>query len=89
MAQKKQLKYDCIVNAMAHGFFFRKTDDHGTLNPQDELFLQTLKEKGVEKTLTTLCGFHPERNRDLLNELEILYSNLAEKKNLIRNINIS
>ncbi|HDR50280.1 MAG TPA: mannitol-1-phosphate 5-dehydrogenase [Mariniphaga anaerophila] len=89
MAQKKQLKYDRILNAMAHGFFFGKTDEHGTLNPQDELFLQTLKEKGVEKTLTTLCGFHPERNRDLLNELEYFYSNLAEKKNLIRNIKIS
>jgi mannitol-1-phosphate 5-dehydrogenase len=89
MAQKKQLKYDHILNAMANGFFFRKTDEHGTLNPQDELFLQTLKEKGVEKTLTTLCGFHSEKNRDLLNELENLYSDLVEKENLIRNIKIS
>jgi len=89
MAQKKQLKYDRILNAMAHGFFFGKTDEHGKLNPRDVLFLETLKEKGVEETLTTLCGFHPERNRHLLNELKILYSSLAEKKNLIRNIKIS
>jgi hypothetical protein len=47
-----------------------------------------LKDKGVKKTLTTLCGFHSEKNRDLLNELEHLYSNLDEKKNLIRNIEI-
>lgn len=88
MAQKKQLKYDRIVNAMAYGFFFRKTDEHGALNPLDQRFLQTLKDKGVKKTLTTLCGFHSEKNRDLLNELEHLYSNLDEKKNLIRNIEI-
>jgi mannitol-1-phosphate 5-dehydrogenase len=79
MAQKKQLKYNCIVNAMAHGFFFRKTDEHGTLNPQDELFLQILKEKGVEKTLTTLCEFHSEKNRDLLNELKIRFLKLKER----------
>ncbi|SHI79754.1 mannitol-1-phosphate 5-dehydrogenase [Tangfeifania diversioriginum] len=89
LAQKKQLKYDRILNAMAHGFFFGRTDEQGSLNTQNQRFLQTLKDKGVKKTLTTLCEFHPERNRDLLNELEILYSNLAEKKNLIRNINIS
>lgn len=88
MAQKKQLKYDRIVNAMAYGFFFRKTDEHGALSPLDHRFLQTLKDKGVKKTLTTLCGFHSEKNRDLLNELEHLYSNLDEKKNLIRNIEI-
>lgn len=79
MAEKKGQKYDLIVHAMAHGFFFRKRDEHGNLNPQDELFLQTLKDKGVEKTLTTLCGFHLERNKDLLNELKILFLKLKNK----------
>lgn len=78
MAQKKQLKYEHIVNAMAYGFFFGKTDELGTLNPQDKLFLQALKEKGVEKTLTTLCGFHSEKNRDLLNELKIRFLKLKK-----------
>ena len=89
MAQKSQLKYDRILNAMAHGFFFGKTDEHGKLNPQDQRFLETLGDKGVEYTLTTLCGFHPKKNKELLNELKICYSNLSEKKNLIRNITIS
>lgn len=80
MAQKKQLKYDRIVNAMAHGFFFGKTDEHGTLNFQDQRFLQTLKDKGVEKTLTTLCGFHSQKNRNLLNELKIQFLKLVDKK---------
>ena len=89
MAQKKQLKYDHILNAMTHGFFFGKTDEHGTLNHQDQRFLGTLEDKGVENTLTTLCRFHAKKNKKLLNELKICYSNLAEKKNLIRNITIS
>ncbi len=88
MAQKKGQKYDHIVFAMAHGFFFRKTDEHGKLNPQDELFLQTLKEKGVEKTLIKLCGFHSEKNRDLLNKLKIQFLKLVEKKNLNRKFEI-
>jgi len=58
---------------------FGKTDEYGTLNPQDQLFLHTLKGKGVEKTLTTLCVFHSEKNRDLLNELEIRFLKLKEK----------
>lgn len=89
MAQKKDLKYDRIVNAMAYGFFFRKTDEHGTLNPHDQRFLEILEDKGIEKTLTSLCGFHPEKYKDMMNELKFLYSNLSEKKNLIRNITIS
>lgn len=89
MAQKLGLQYNLIVFAMAHGFFFRKTNDYEKTNLQDELFLLTLKDKGLEKTLILLCGFHPEKNKELLNELKILYSNLAEKKNLIRNITIS
>jgi len=80
LAQKKQLKYDRILNAMAHGFFFGRTDEQGSLNTQNQRFLQTLKDKGVKKTLTTLCGFHPEKNRDLLNELQIQFLKLVDKK---------
>jgi len=86
MAQKKQLKYDRIVNAMAHGFFLGKTDEHGTLNPQDQLFCQTLKDKGLEKTLTKFCGFHAERNRDLLNELK---NQQVRLENNLQVINVS
>jgi mannitol-1-phosphate 5-dehydrogenase len=77
MARKKRLKYNRIVKAMAYGFFFGKTDEHERLNPQDELFLQTLKGKGVEKTLTALCGFDAQKNKYLLNELKNHYMNLS------------
>lgn len=80
MAQKRGLKYDQIILAMTHGFFFRKTNDHKKSTLQDELFLSTLKNKSMEEALIMHCGFHPERNKGLLNELKILYSNLVEKR---------
>ncbi len=80
MAQKRGLKYDQIILAMTHGLFFRKTNDHKKSNLQDELFLLTLKNKSLEEALIMHCGFHPERNKGLLNELRILYSNLVEKR---------
>lgn len=86
LAQKKGQKYDYIVYAMAHGFFFRKTDEHGKLNHQDELFLKTLKDNGLEKTLIKLCGFHSEKNKDLISELKIHYLKLKAKKNLTINL---
>jgi mannitol-1-phosphate 5-dehydrogenase len=88
MAQKKEIKYYHIVFAMAHGLFFRKRNEHGKLNTQDELFLQTLKDKGVEKTLTVLCGFDLQKNKDLLSELKVQYMKLIEKKNLNRKFEI-
>jgi len=76
MARQKGLPYDHIVRAMTYGFFFEKKDENGKSDPHDELFLQTLKEKGIEETLKTFCGFHPEKNRELLSELKIHYLQL-------------
>lgn len=79
MARQKGLPYDGIARAMAHGFFFGKTDENGKRDPQDELFLQMLKRDGVKKTLITLCDFHSERDKYLLDELKTLYLQLKEK----------
>lgn len=80
MAKEKGLEYNRIVSAMAHGFFFNKTDEHGMLNPRDVLFLETLKGKGVEETLKTLCGFHTEKNKYLMDELTNQFLKLKEKQ---------
>lgn len=78
MARDKALSYDRIVRAMAYGFFFEKKDENGKLSPQDELFLQMLRGNGVEQTLITLCGFQPERDKYLLDELKTHYLQLKE-----------
>ena len=65
--------------------FFEKTDENGKLDSQDELFLQTLEVEGVENTLIKLCGFHPEKDKYLLDELKIHYLRLKEK-NLAKNL---
>jgi mannitol-1-phosphate 5-dehydrogenase len=58
MARVRGLEYQCIAEAMAYGLFFKVQNEHGEFNPQDELFLQTLKEKGVGETLIKFCRFN-------------------------------
>ena len=79
MAKEKGLEYNCIVRAMAYGFFFNKTDEHGKLNARDVLFLETLKENGIEDTLKALCGFRQEKDEYFINELINEYIKLKEK----------
>lgn len=78
MAHKKRLKYDLILNAMAYGFFFSKTDEQGNKNQQDVIFLNMLKENGVESTLEMLCGFNPRTDYFLIYELNVQYLKLKK-----------
>jgi mannitol-1-phosphate 5-dehydrogenase len=80
MAKKKGIEYDLILKAMAFGFFFNKTDDHGSPNPQDEMFANHLKEEGINKTLISLCGFSPEKDQAFIGELKLQYLNLKQIK---------
>lgn len=78
MARQKGLPYDRIARAMAHGFFFGKTDENGKRDPQDESFMQTLKKDGIRKTLINLCGFDSEKDKYLLDDIEIQYQKLKK-----------
>jgi mannitol-1-phosphate 5-dehydrogenase len=78
MAHQKGLPYDRIVRAMAYGSFFEKTDENGKKDPQDESFIQRLKEDGIRKTLINLCGFDPEKDKYLLDDIEIQYQKLKK-----------
>jgi len=80
MALKKGLKYDRIIKSMAYGFFFNKPNQQGNLNNQDEQFLRMLNEMGVKSTLEILCGFHPENDSFLIDELELQYLKLKKKE---------
>ncbi len=78
MARQKGLPYDRITRAMAHGFFFGKTDENGKKDPQDESFMQALKKDGIRKTLINLCGFDSEKDKYLLDDIEIQYQKLKK-----------
>jgi len=80
MARQQGLPYDRIAGAMAHGFFFEKTDENGRRDPRDEVFLETLQVEGVENTLIKLCGFHPEKDKYLMHELKDRYNELKTKR---------
>lgn len=79
LAEKKRLPYDRILNAMAHGFFFRKADNYGKPNPKDELLIKSIKENGVIKTLSAFCGFHPQKDSYLSEALNAQYLELRKQ----------
>jgi mannitol-1-phosphate 5-dehydrogenase len=78
MAMNAGIPYDFILKAMAFGFFFSKSDEQGNFNTQDVLFKNYLKEKGVENTVVSLCGFSQEKDRLLIDELKVEYLNLKQ-----------
>ncbi|HSO88286.1 MAG TPA: hypothetical protein VLQ91_17160 [Draconibacterium sp.] len=78
MAMNAGIPYDFILKAMAFGFFFSKSDEQGNFNTQDVLFKNYLKEKGVENTAVSLCGFSQEKDRLLIDELKVEYLNLKQ-----------
>jgi mannitol-1-phosphate 5-dehydrogenase len=78
MARIKGLEYDRIVKAMAYGFFFRKTNELGQPNIRDEQFAQVLTEKGVEEVLVSFCGFDPQKDQILMEELKVQYMNISQ-----------
>lgn len=78
LATEEGLPFDCILNAMAYGFFFHAKNDCGSSYPADKLFLQHLNKKGIEKTLTLLCGYDPAADRLLIRELGVQYRDLVK-----------
>jgi len=83
MAMQKKLDYSLIINAMAFGILFKKTDEFGNLAPKDDLFLKMTKKEGLEKTLVALCGFHPDYDSQLIGELKTRYLDLVEEAKIL------
>ena len=65
---------DYLLAALVFGFYFRKTDEHGQLFPQDEEFIQYFQQ-GVTTVMEKICGFDPEKDSGLIIESQ----NLAQK----------
>jgi mannitol-1-phosphate 5-dehydrogenase len=82
MARDKGLQYRHIVKAMAYGLFFSKeSDQFGDAVLQDTIFIETLKEKGLEVTLTALCRFQYKEDGFIIEELKQRYNVLRNVKN--------
>jgi mannitol-1-phosphate 5-dehydrogenase len=56
-AYKLKLPYNKILNALVHGIHFRAVDEQGQMFPDDCKFALLCKNEGMEKVLTTACGF--------------------------------
>ena len=62
---------DYLLAALVFGFYFRKTDEHGQLFPQDEEFIQYFQQ-GVTTVMEKICGFDPEKDCELIERAQKL-----------------
>ena len=67
LAIKLNLPYDLILYGLVAGFHFRATDEAGNLLPSDREFA-SIYARGVPEVMTSVCGFDPIDNRDLIAE---------------------
>lgn len=70
------LPYDRILYALVCGFHFRATDEHGDTLPQDIEFAKQYN-KGITRVLTDICGFDPNQNKNLFEEVLIMDRQLS------------
>lgn len=75
MAQKAGKPYNLIIQAMAYGFCFKATDEHGDRPPQDILFSMQI-EKGLDAVLAGICGLDTFDDRELIKNLTTNFSEL-------------
>ncbi len=75
MAKEKGLAYNHILEAMALGFFFNKRNEQGERSAQDDKFIK-IKNIGIKNVLVEMCGFAPQRDSSLINELEKRHAEL-------------
>jgi mannitol-1-phosphate 5-dehydrogenase len=70
---------DYLLAALVFGFYFRKTDEHGELFPQDEEFVQYFQQ-GVPSVMQEVCGFDPEKDSGLITEAQSLAQKIESSR---------
>jgi hypothetical protein len=70
---------DYLLAALVFGFYFRKTDEHGELFPQDEEFIQYYQQ-GVPSVMQEVCGFDPEKDSGLITEAQSLAQKIESSR---------
>ena len=67
LAHEMKLPYDLILKALVCGCHFKATDETGNQLP-DDIEFGKIVEKGITSVLTTICGFDPITDLDLIDE---------------------
>jgi len=79
LAIKQGLPYDKILKAIVYSFFFQSKNENGTQSAKDKLFDNYLS-KGVKFTLKELCGFDPEKDKQLIQKVNSYYNDIISNK---------
>jgi mannitol-1-phosphate 5-dehydrogenase len=61
LAQKHDLPYDAIADALIAAIDFRATDENGELFPKDREFREKVYPHGMDVILRQVCGLSPEK----------------------------
>lgn len=67
LARELKLPYDLIIMALVYGCHFNATDEAGNRLPSD-LEFDKIYEKGIDKVLTSVCGFDKVADADVISE---------------------
>ena len=67
LAHEMKLPYDLILKALVCGCHFKATDETGN-QLSDDIEFGKIVEKGITSVLTTICGFDPITDLDLIDE---------------------
>ncbi len=63
---KHKMDVDKILYALVSGFYFRATDESGSMFEKDIEFIEKYFKKGIEYTLVNLCGFELEKYQEII-----------------------
>ena len=77
LARQKSLPYHLIPKAMAYGFFFEGLNEKGESAASDKKFIRTAA-RGINQALVQFCGFHAEKDRELIDEITQQYKKLKQ-----------
>ena len=72
LAEKQNMSYEKILQALVYAFYFEATDENGCRHPNDSLF-DNYKSKGFEFVLQEVCGFDSANERNLVDEFKDFY----------------
>jgi mannitol-1-phosphate 5-dehydrogenase len=79
LARQQSLPYHHILEAMTCGFFFKARNEKGEPAAADKKFIREAMQ-GIEAALAQYCGFHPENDRELIDEITREYNKLRQIK---------
>ncbi len=80
---KRGMDVDLILRVLTFALFFNATDDKGNPFPNDTGFHEKMK-NGPEYILTSVCGFLPEKHKEVVEQVSLWYELIRKDPQYVR-----